>query len=318
MDENVEPTLLVVVGPTATGKSALASQLAERLNGEIISADSVQVYRYFDIGAGKPTAEERARAQHHLIDIAEPEEPLEASVWAELARAAISEVRERGCVPIVCGGTFLWIRALLYGLAEAPPADEGIRRRHKEKAEKQGRESLHRDLALVDPKSAGRLHPNDLVRVSRALEVYELSGRTLSDIQEEHGFRKQLYRAHLLGVRWEKEAYEARLAGRVRAMIAAGFRDEVKSLLARGYGATRAMESVGYRQVKEAVESGEEPNDDELALSVTRVTRIFARRQRTWLRDQPVEYVESGVLAEEEELSSYAASLRQKLGLLQT
>lgn len=303
--------LLVIVGPTASGKSALAALLAEQLSGEVISADSVQVYRHFDIGAGKPTREELARAPHHLIDIADPLEPIEANVWTELAEKKVEEIRARGRVPIVCGGTFLWVRALLFGLAEAPPGDATVRAEHKEYAERNGRESLHRRLVAVDPRSAARLHPNDFVRVSRALEVYELTGEPLSEIQGRHGFQKARYRAELLTLDWDREAYEARLAARVRQMMNSGLRQEVKSLLERGYGDARAMSAVGYRQVKEAVESPAPPiSDDDLLVQVVRVTRIFARRQRTWLRDEAQRRVPAAVLETPEERARLAEELR--------
>lgn len=306
--------LLVVVGPTASGKTALGSLLAERLSGEVISADSVQVYRHFDIGAGKPNAEELERAPHHLIDIADPLEPIEANVWAELAARKVEEIRARGRVPIVCGGTFLWVRALLFGLAEAPPGDPEIRAEHKKQADMQGRESLHERLTLVDPKSAQRLHRNDFVRVSRALEVYELTKKPLSEIQEQHGFREPRYRALLLTVDWEKEAYEMRLATRVRKMVEEGLRREVQDLLERGYGGARAMAAVGYRQVKEALEcEGATVSDDELIERVVRVTRIFARRQRTWLRDERLRRVPATVLETPDALSRLADELGEWL-----
>jgi len=282
-----EGPLWVVVGPTATGKSTLAARLASEVGGEIVSADSVQVYRYFDIGSGKPSEEELALAPHHLIDVRDPLEPLEASVFAELAREAIEEIRSRGKVPIVCGGTFLWVRALIYGLADAPAGDEGIRERHRKWAEAEGRGALHAELQKVDPKSAARLHENDLIRVSRALEVFELSGKTLSAIQAEHGFREAHYDATLISLDWERESYDERLALRVRKMVEAGWVPEVRSLLERGYGAARAMDAVGYRQVRAHVESPGELNAELLIEEVVRITRVFARRQRTWLRDEP-------------------------------
>lgn len=313
MSDEREP-LLVVVGPTASGKSALAALLAERLSGEVISADSVQVYRYFDIGAGKPTQEELERAPHHLLDIADPLEPMEANVWAELAAQKVEEIRARGRVPIVCGGTFLWVRALLFGLAEAPPGDSGVRGEHKKVAEEHGRERLHQRLTLVDPKSAARLHPNDFVRVSRALEVYELTRVPLSDIQERHGFRKARYRAQLMTLDWDKEAYEQRLRARVCQMMEQGFRQEVRALLERGYGEARAMTAVGYRQVKDAVKSQNAPiSDEELLEQVVRVTRVFARRQRTWLRDETLRRVPVQVLKEGQELVQLVEELRSWL-----
>ena len=285
--------LLVLVGPTASGKSAIALRAAERLGGEVISADSVQVYRRFDIGSGKPTAEERRRIPHHLIDIAEPLSSMDAAMWARLADQAVADVRSRGRVPIVCGGTFLWVRALLLGLAPAPPADEAIRTRHREKVKANGRAALHEELVRVDPDSADRLSPNDFVRVSRALEVHELTGKPLSEWHENHGFRERRHAARLVGVRFDAAALEARIARRVRAMFDAGFVDEVRGLLRDGYGECRAMGSVGYRQVKDALNAGT-LDREALIADVVRASRIFARRQRTWLRDEPVEWLEPG------------------------
>jgi tRNA dimethylallyltransferase len=232
-------------------------------------------------------------------------------VWTDLAADKINDIRGRGRVPIVCGGTFLWVRALLFGLAKAPPGDPNIRAAHKIHVVAEGRESLHRRLAEVDPKSAQRLHPNDFVRVSRALEVYELTGRPLSEVQEEHGFRQPRYRARLLAVGWQREEYEARVFARVRQMIETGFRPEVQELLERGYGDARAMAAVGYRQVKEAIEMDDRAiSDTELTDSVVRATRIFARRQRTWLRDQPVCRIPSAVLEEPAEFARLVDELR--------
>ncbi len=310
MNEAKAP-LLCVVGPTASGKSTLAARLAQKLGGEVISADSVQVYRHFDIGAGKPSPEELALAPHHLIGVRDPLDPLEANVWASMAAETVEEIRKRGALPIVCGGTFLWVRALLFGLADAPPGDAAIRRRHEEQAQSEGRESLHRRLSEVDPKSAARLHPNDFVRVSRALEVQELTGRPLSEIQEAHGFRESRYRARLLSVDWAPEEYEERVLRRVRQMMKDGFAKEVTDLLARGYGEARAMDAVGYRQVREALAAETVWDEEEVIAQVVRVTRVFARRQRTWLREQPVEKVSSLVFESEEKLESLAEDVRR-------
>jgi tRNA dimethylallyltransferase len=282
--------MLVLVGPTASGKTALAIELAERFGGEVIGADSVQVYRGFDIGSGKPTGEERARAPHHLVDVADAREPLDAGRFVELADRAISDIRARGRVPIVCGGTFLWVRALLHGLAPAPPADAAIRARHAAIAEAEGRAALHALLAAVDAESAARLAPNDLVRVSRALEVWELSGKPQSAWFAEHGFREARHRGRLLGVHRERDDLDRRIAERTRGWLASGWIEEVRGLVARGDGDVRAMGSVGYRQVKEHL-------DGKLAASaledaIVRATRIFVRRQRTWLRDEPVTWVD--------------------------
>jgi tRNA dimethylallyltransferase len=281
--------LVVVVGPTASGKTELAIRLAEAHGGEVVSADSVQVYREFDLGSGKPTPAERARAPHHLVDLVDPREPIDAQRFAELADAAIADVRARGRVPIVCGGTYLWVKALVQGLAPAPPGDPAIRARHQAIADAEGRPALHARLAAVDPDAAARLAPNDLVRVSRALEVLELSGKTQTTWYAEHGFRERRYAARLVGVARERDELDRRIAARTAAWLAGGFVEEVEGLVARGHGATRAMGSVGYRQVKEHLD-GAIPRA-ELEGAIVRATRVFVRRQRTWLRDEPVAWV---------------------------
>lgn len=283
--------LLCVVGPTASGKSALALRLAEELDGEIISADSMQIYRGFDIGTGKPSADERALVPHHFLDVAAPLEAWDAARWATEATAVIADVRARGKVPIVCGGSFLWVRALIYGLADAPRGDEQLRARHRALAESEGRPALHARLALVDPVSAARLAANDFVRVSRALEVFELSGVPLSQVQAAHGFREQRLPARLVGVARERAELDTLIAARVRAMLSAGLVREVEGLVAAGLGEARAMGSVGYRQVREAMAAGTAGDEAALADAIVRSTRVFARRQRTWLRDQPVEWL---------------------------
>jgi tRNA dimethylallyltransferase len=281
--------LLAIVGPTASGKTALAVSLAERLGGEIVSADSVQIYRGFDVGSGKPTAEELARARHHLVGTFDPLDPVDASVWARLADDAIADIRARGRVPIVCGGTFLWVKALLFGLAEAPAADATTRARHRAIADSDGRAALHARLRDVDAETAARLHPNDFVRVSRALEVHELTGKPMSAWQREHGFARPRHRARLVALATEPAALTERIAARARQMLAEGWADEVKSLVSAGYGEARAMASVGYAQVRATV-AGELPEAD-LELAVVRATRVFARRQRTWLNHVDVAWL---------------------------
>jgi tRNA dimethylallyltransferase len=282
--------LLVLVGPTASGKSALALRAADRLGGEIVSADSVQVYRRFDIGSGKPSTEERRRVPHHLIDVVEPAEPMDAARWATLADGAIGAIRARGRVPIVCGGTYLWVRALLLGLVPAPPADDALRARHAAIAEHDGRAALYAELVRVDPEAARRLAPNDFVRVSRALEVHELTGKPLSAWHDAHGFRERRHTARLVGVKWSADALSARIERRAQGMFDAGLVDEVRALVRDGYGDCRAMGAVGYRQVAEALGRGEVERDALLA-EIVRATRVFARRQRTWLRNEDVTWL---------------------------
>ena len=278
--------LVCIVGPTASGKTELAVRVAEALDGVVISADSVQIYRGFDVGSGKPNAAELARAPHRLIGALDPFAPIDAAEWARLADAAIAEVRAAGKTPIVCGGTFFWVRALVLGLVEAPAANEPIRARHRFVVETEGRSALHDALRAVDPGSADRLHPNDVVRVSRALEVHELSGRTMSAWHADHGFRGRRHDATMIALRHDPEALTERIERRIVDWLDTGWLDEVSGLIAAGYRDARAMGSVGYAEVRDHVE-GKLPRE-ELVAAITRSTRIFARRQRTWLNSAPV------------------------------
>lgn len=284
--------LLAIVGPTGSGKSDLALDLAERVGGEIVGADSVQVYRYFDLGSSKPTLVDRARVRHHLVDEIEPDEPFDAARYAQRADAAIADVRARGRRPIVCGGTFLWLKALTEGLSGAPPANPELRAVHQRIAREQGNEALHRQLAAIDPESATRLHPNDVVRVSRALEVYEASGRTMTDWRSDHGFGSARYATRLIAPHVTGEELDRRIPARVRRWLNAGWVDEVRELRARGFGDTRAMGAVGYREVAQHLDG--RIAEHELPLAIERATRVYARRQRTWLRDRSVLRIRGG------------------------
>jgi tRNA dimethylallyltransferase len=281
--------LLAIVGPTATGKTSLAVALAEALGGEVISADSVQIYRAFDVGSGKPSPPELARAPHHLVGALDPLAHVDAAAWARLAEEAVASVRARGRVPIVCGGTFLWVKALLFGLAEAPAADSATRERHRAIAETEGRPALHERLRSVDPTAAQRLHPNDFVRVSRALEVHELTGDTMTALQSRHGFARPRHEARLVGIACDPAVLTERITTRARDWLARGWADEVRSLLDAGYGDARAMSSVGYAQVRAAV-TGDLAVED-LETAIVRATRVFARRQRTWLNHANVAWL---------------------------
>jgi tRNA dimethylallyltransferase len=281
--------LLAVVGPTATGKTELAVGVAEQVAGEIVSADSVQVYRGFDVGSGKPTAEERARAPHHLVSILDPGDPIEAASYAKLAERAIAEVRSRGKVPILCGGTFFWVRALVLGLVDAPAGDPDIRARHRALVDERGRGALHAELQRLDPASASRLHPNDVVRVSRALEVFELSGRTMSEWQASHGFKERKLETQMVGLAVDPAELTRRITTRVDRWLDQGWIAEVEQLIAKGHGEARAMGSVGYAEVRDHVE-GRLPKE-KLRDTIVQSTRIFARRQRTWLKSADVTWL---------------------------
>jgi tRNA dimethylallyltransferase len=287
-EENRE-RLVCIVGPTASGKTDLAIAVAERVGGEIVSADSVQIYRGFDIGSGKPTSDERARAPHHVIDVLDPLEVVDAAAYARLAEEAIADIRARGKLPILCGGTYFWVRALVLGLVDAPPGDSDVRARHRAFVDEKGRNALHEELARVDPASAARLHPNDVVRVSRALEIFELSGRKMSEWHAEHGFRQRRMDHVLVAPSTTSEQLTERIAGRVDKWLAGGWIDEVRALLEQGYGDARAMGSVGYAEVRSFLE-GTLPRES-LRDAIVQSTRIFTRRQRTWLKSANVEWL---------------------------
>ncbi len=275
-----------VVGPTASGKTGLAIALAKALDGEILSIDSVQIYRRFDIGSAKPTPAEQAEVPHHLIDIVDGHDAIDAGTFAARADAAIADLRARNKRPILVGGTFLWMKGIVQGLAEAPRGDTAVRAELAALAEREGRAAVWEALAAVDPASAARLHPNDFVRTSRALEVFRLGGVPLSKLQEEHGFRQSRYPYKLLTPGRSTEELEGRLATRAAEALASGWIDETRALLADGYRSARPMGSVGYREVVSFVD-GALP-EAELLGAIVRSTRVFVRRQRTWLRDEPV------------------------------
>jgi tRNA dimethylallyltransferase len=282
----MRPALVVIAGPTASGKSALALALAERLGGEIVSADSQQVYRGLDVGTAKPSPEVRAAVPHHLVDIADPDEQLTAARFVALADAAISEIAARGRVPLVTGGTGLWMRALLRGLADAPPRDEALRERLEAEEAAEGQGHLHRRLEGVDPEAAARLHPNDTVRIIRALEVHALTGAPLSAHHAAHGFEEARYPHRLLALAPERSVLRARIAERVAAMLEAGWIEETRRLLASGaVTADRLRKILGYTEVTAHLEGAlaREALPDRIAAR----TWQYAKRQGLWLRQEP-------------------------------
>ena len=278
--------IVVVCGPTAVGKTAAAIDLSLRLGGEIVNADSMQVYRRMDIGTAKPTAAEQARVRHHLIDVADPDESFDAARFARLGRAAIDDITARGRMPIVAGGTGLYIKALLYGLAREAPADPDVRHALMREAEAEGAPALHRRLEAVDAATAARVHPHDALRIVRALEVYTLSGRPLSEHHRRHAFADAPYAPFKIGLDMAREPLYARIEARVEAMLAQGLEDEVRDLLARGYGEDlKSMQSLGYRHFCACI-AGRTDRAGAVA-TLKRDTRRFAKRQFTWFRADP-------------------------------
>ena len=277
----MSPTILVICGPTASGKSALALRLAEELGAEIINADSMQIYRGMDIGTAKPSAEERCRIPHHLIDIADPDQPFSAADFAEAADEALRDISSRGRRSIVVGGTGLYIRALLKGLVDSPGGAEAFRQSLHEEARCQGNEYLLERLRRVDPELASRLHPNNLPRIIRALEVHHLTGIPLSQQQQDHGFSGQRYRTLQIGLRVDRPTLFTRIDERVDRMLSDGLLDEVRRLQTAGYDrGSKAMRSIGYKEAG-AYLSGEYPLEEARRL-IQRNTRHYAKRQLTW------------------------------------
>ncbi|MFL5310680.1 MAG: tRNA (adenosine(37)-N6)-dimethylallyltransferase MiaA [Myxococcales bacterium] len=276
--------LLVIVGPTASGKTSLACSLAGELAAEIVSADSQQCYRGLDAGTAKPTAEERARAPHHLLDVAEPEEQLDAARFVRLADAAIADLVRRGKRAIVVGGTGLWIRALLRGLLDAPGASVEFRARFRADLEREGLPALHARLAAVDPDAARSIRLNDRVRVERALEVHALSGRRLSDLQREHAFNEERYSARIVYLVPPREVLQERIARRTRSLFESGeLAHETRWLLdrcERAPGARKALKIIGYGEMAEALAG--RCTREEAEERVAARTRQYAKRQRTW------------------------------------
>ena len=276
MDEK-KIKILVVGGSTGSGKSDLAVRLAEEIGGEIVNADSMQVYRGMDIGTAKPTAEDRARVPHHLLDILSPDEAFTASDFRREAAAAIADIDRRGKKAIVVGGTGLYIRALLDGLVDSPTGDPELRRQFDGVP---GEELLGR-LALVDPETAQRLHPNDRVRIVRALEVYTQTGRPISAYRSEHAFSGNYYTTLKMAIRGERQELYRRIELRVERMLQDGLLEEVRSLLSRGYSReSKAMRSIGYKEI--AAHLAGEMTLDEAVMLIKRDTRRYAKRQMTW------------------------------------
>src|SRR5438094_2071473 len=274
--------LVCIVGPTASGKSALALDLAERLGGEIVSADSRQVYRDLEIGTAKPTAAERARVPHHCLDLVAPGEAFDAARFWDAARAAIADIVRRGRVALVVGGTGLYVRALLGGLCPAPPRVPAVRAVLAQLVHVDGAPALHRRLVAVDPTAAARIAPYDGVRSVRALEVALTTGRRLSEWQDAHRFRETPYDALVIGLARPAAELAGRIEARARAMVAGGFLEEVRTLRARVSLDTPAFRAVGYREMLDCVAGHV---DFDVALdAMVRATRRFAKRQRTWFR----------------------------------
>ncbi len=278
--------ILVITGATASGKSALALKLAEELDGEIICADSLTVYRGFDIGSAKPDKAEQQRIPHHLLDIREPAEPFTAADFRIAAAKAVDDCISRGRNPIIAGGTGLYIRSLLNGLNGAPGEEPAIRDMLVKRVESEGVMPLLSELNQVDPDTARNLHPNNVRRIIRALEVYLSTGMPLSRFNAEHRFSDRPYHTLQFCLAIPRNELYNRIDNRVEAMISAGLIEEVKQHILNGISPdAKPMQSIGYKEVTDYL-SGRQ-NQAEMIRLIKRNTRYFAKRQLTWFRREP-------------------------------
>ncbi len=303
----LEPLAILLLGPTGSGKTALSLALGERFGGEIISCDSVAVYRGMDLGTAKPSPEERARLSHHLIDVADPDQPFTAGEYSRQARAALRDIAGRGKLPIVTGGTGLYLRALTEGLFAGPSRQEDLRTKLRTSAEKRGSAWLHRVLTRLDAASAARIHANDTPKLIRAIEVCLASRKPLSQVLARDpltGFR--LLR---IGLNPPREGLYARLNHRAAEMFGAGLVEETRGLLAR-YGPVKSLDSLGYKQARAVIEGT--LTQDAAIVAAQQGHRNYAKRQLTWFRREPDVYWIEG-FGNEAETHRVAAELVDRL-----
>lgn len=280
------PKIVVFCGPTGVGKTAMSLQTAKVFNGEIVNADSMQVYKELDVGTAKPTVKEQAAVRHHLIDILAPTEDFDAAKFVGMAKKVISEIVTQEKIPLVVGGTGFYIKALIYGLPPTAKTDAAIRQNLKAELAQFGREVLFERLKKVDRVTAERLHPNDTFRVIRALEVFEATGEPLSQIHAKHQFETKQYDALKIGLNLPRQALYARIDQRVLKMVEAGFVEEVEALLNKGYSADlKTMQALGYRHMTAFIQ-GEVPLEEAVS-TMQRDTRHYAKRQLTWFKKDP-------------------------------
>ena len=278
------PEIVLLSGPTAVGKSAVALKVAREFNVEIVNGDSLQVYRYLNIGTAKPDLEERSLVPHHLFDILDPDQPFNAIDFQARADAVITDIHSRGSLPLVVGGTGLYLRTLLFGLCQMPEIDAEIRVELERRLIREGSEVLHAELARHDAPMAARLAPRDRTRVLRALETILTTGKSLAYFQEQHRFLNPRYRFLHIFLDLEREQLYQRINQRVEVMLARGFVDEVKGLLEKGFGAElKPLKSIGYRQIIEHL-AGRLSLDQAIA-GTKQATRRYAKRQLTWFRN---------------------------------
>lgn len=284
------PELICIVGATASGKSEVAVELAKRLDAEVVSADSMQVYRYMDIGTAKPSPVEMGGIGHHMIDVVDPDEDFSVSDYRQMAATTIHDIHKRGKRVIVAGGTGLYMRALTKGLVDTPEADQNLREELNKEAQINGPLHLYRKLEEMDPEAAQAIHPNNQVRVVRALEVAILSGRKISEFQREHGFGEEPFPYIMLGIDVDRDELYRRIENRVDTMVEKGLENEVRNLLEMGYSRElKPMRGVGYKEMCACLLDGI-PLERAMEL-IKRDSRRYAKRQLTWFRKEDVQWL---------------------------
>ncbi len=280
---NVEKSKIIIIcGPTGVGKTALSIELAKKISAEIIVADSQAVLKGFDVGTAKPSPEEQVEVPHHLIDVAEFGEVFDAARFTELADEAIRDVLSRGKIPLISGGTGLYIKALLHGFMEAPTRDEAFRKSLEEHIQKEGLEKLYEELKTVDPERAEEIHPNDSVRIIRALEIFHLSGKKPSDLAREHQFQESKYQSLKIGLQIDREELYRRIDQRVLSMLNHGWVEEVKSLMKKYDLIHGKTQTIGYPTIARYAH-GEVFISDAIQ-EIQKETRNFAKRQISWFK----------------------------------
>jgi len=285
MDKN-NSKIIIITGPTATGKTEISVDVASRFDGEIVNCDSMQVYRHMNIGTAKPSLDERKGIPHHLLDVVDPDEEFNASAYRKHAIPVINDIFNRNKVCIVVGGTGLYIKSLLGGLFECPPSDSEIRKRLSMEYEENGGTALHDRLKRLDSKAASDIHPNDKIRVIRALEVIELTNRPFSELAKDHAFKDQQFSSLKICLHHEREILYERINKRSLKMLETGLIDESENLLKMGYSADlKPLKSIGYRHAIEYINNIR--GYDETLELLRRDTRRYAKRQITWFKADP-------------------------------
>ena len=286
----MKPKVVVIVGPTASGKTAVSIELAKKINGEIISADSMQIYKYMDIGTAKPTLDEMQGIKHYMLDVVMPDETFNVAKYKSMAESAIEEILKKGKVPIIVGGTGLYVNTLVDGIEFADvPGDEEYRNELIEKGYREGAMSIYKELEKVDSESAKKIDPNNIRRVARALEIYKVTGKTETQLDIES--RKEVkYDYRLFGMEWDRETLYNRIDLRVDKMIEAGLIDEVRNVTEKFKISNTAVQGLGYKEVIEFLNGN--ISYEEMIEKLKLETRHYAKRQLTWFRrDKRIKWI---------------------------